>query len=79
MPARNITFQAFDEANIASLKQKAEAWDEIVRHPAFQGYFDIVEDTGCSVSEAITQTLDELYNDNHRMDVKLTVIKAAIS
>ena len=79
MPVRNITFQAFDEANIASLKQKAEAWDEIVRHPAFQGYFDIIEDTGCSVSEAIAQTLDELYNDNHRMDVKLTVIKAAIS
>ena len=36
-------------------------------------------DTGCSVSEAITQTLDDLHNDNHRMDVKLTVIKAAIS
>lgn len=79
MPARNITFQAFDEVNIASLQQKAEAWDEIVRHPAFQGYFDIVEDTGCSVSEAITQILDELYNEHHRMDVKLTVIKAAIS
>lgn len=79
MPVRNITFQAFDEANIASLKQKAEAWDEIVRHPAFQGYFDIVEDTGCSVSEAITQILDDLYNEHHRMDVKLTVIRAAIS
>lgn len=79
MPARNITFQAFDEANIASLQQKAEAWDEIVRHPAFQGYFDIVEDTSCSVSEAITQILDKLYNDNRHMDVKLTVIKAAIS
>lgn len=79
MPARNITFQAFDEANIASLKQKAEAWDEIVRHPAFQGYFDIVEDTGRSVSESITQILDELYNEHHRMDVKLTVIRAAIS
>ena len=36
-------------------------------------------DTGCSVSEAITQTLDDQHNDNHRMDVKLTVIKAAIS
>ena len=75
MTVRRITH----EANVVSLRQKAEAWDEIVRHPAFQGYFAIIEDTGCSVSEAITKILDELHDEHHRMDVKLTIIKAAIS